>query len=116
MKAEAELKKAKAVSVKAKALYGKPRAVSRKAEATSRKAKAFSKDALEKELLKEARALKISKEESGKYVKKVAEKVTKWVEKRAGVTKADINRVVAKEVEKYNKDLAFIYKNRGKII
>ena len=48
----------------------------------------------------------------GKICLKVAERLTK----RAAVTTDDLNRFIAEEAEKYNKDLAYVYKNRGKII
>lgn len=82
----------------------------------SSKKESFSKAALEKELLKEAKIIKIPIGEAKGFSGKVAEKVAKWVEKRGEVTTSDINMKVADEVKKYSKDLAFIYKNRGKII
>ena len=47
---------------------------------------------------------------------KVADKIAKWAERREEVTQADIDAQIAKEVSRYSKDLAFVYKNRGKII
>lgn len=87
-----------------------------KAKAKLKKALKFSERALAKELVKEAKAVGASAKVAEKYAPKVAKKVASWVNARAEVTQEDINRVVAKEVEKYNKDLAFAYKNRGKII
>lgn len=110
-KAEAELKKAKAKKIKAK-----PQRILAKAKRKKPQALKLSKSIITKDILKEAKVLKISNETAEKYVKIVSEKVTNWAEKRATVTKSDINRQIAKEIKKYNKDLAFIYENRGKII
>ncbi|MBR5408464.1 hypothetical protein IK112_00765 [Candidatus Saccharibacteria bacterium] len=89
-----------------------------KAKAKSKKVgtNKFSEKDLIKDILREGKTIGASEKVVEKYAPKVAEKVRKWVEKRAEVTKDDVNRMVAKEIEKYNRDLAFIYKNRGKII
>lgn len=110
-KAEAELKKAKAQKIKAK-----PQRILAKAKTKKPQTLKLSESVIAKDILKEARVLKISNETAEKYVKIVSEKVTRWAEKRATVTRLDINRQIAKEIKKYNKDLAFIYENRGKII
>lgn len=101
-KAEAKCKKAQAGCAKAKTGF--------------KKAGAFSKAAIIKDIKTEARILKISAGSAEKYAEKVAEKVSAWAEKREKVTRDDLNRLIAKEIAKYNKDLAFMYKNRGKII
>ena len=85
-----------------------------KAEAESEKS--FSREKLVQEILREAKVLNIAPGAAEEYAKKVAEKTEKWVEKRGGVTESDISRVVAKEMEKYSRDLSFVYQNRGKII
>jgi len=110
-KAEAELKKAKAQKIKAK-----PQRILAKAKTKKPQTLKLSESVIAKDILKEARVLKISNETAEKYVKIVSEKVTRWAEKRATVTRLDINRQIAKEIKKYNKDLAFIYEYRGKII
>ena len=110
-KAEAELKKAKAKKIKAE-----PKKILAKAKKRKPQAVKFSEKTLLKDILKEAKVLKISNETAGKYAKIVSGRVASWVDKRATVTQPDINRQVAKEIKKYNKDLAFIYENKGKII
>lgn len=110
-KAEAELKKAKAKKIKAE-----PKKILAKAKKRKPQAVKFSEKALLKDILKEAKVLKISNETAGKYAKIVSGRVASWVDKRTTVTQPDINRQVAKEIKKYNKDLAFIYENKGKII
>lgn len=118
-KAKTDSEKAQKVSRKAKTKRKLAQAKSRKARKVSRKAKViyeFSKSDLEKNIIRESKIIKIPAGEARSFVAKVAEKVAKWTEKRAEVTEVDINRQVAKEIEKYSKDLAFVYKNKGKII
>lgn len=110
-KAEAELKKAKSQKIKAK-----PQRILARAQKKKPQPLKLSNSAIAKDILKEAKVLKISNETAEKYVKIVSEKVTTWAKKRATVTRLDINRQIAKEIKKYNKDLAFIYENKGKII
>ncbi len=112
IKAEVELKKAKAKKIKAKASIIKPRTERIKPKAEIK----FSKLTLKKELLKEAKVLNVSEDVAKDYVEIVTEKVASWVKKRSKVTQADVDAIIAKEIKKYNKDLAFIYENRGKII
>ena len=96
----------------------KAKAQLQKALAGSRKAKelSFSKAVVVRDIMFEAKALGISQGSAKVFAEKVAEKVTKWAERRASITEDDINAQIAKEISKYNKDLSFIYKNRGKII
>lgn len=77
---------------------------------------AFSEEELKKELLREARALKIPVGAAEAMVTEIAEKVAKWVRQRSAVTVDDIRQRIAREAEKYNADLAYVYKNHGKII
>lgn len=96
----------------------KAKASSQKALAGSRKAKAlkFSKEVVVRDVMFEAKALNISVGAAEDFAEKVSEKVVKWAEHRASITEDDINAQIAKEINKYSKDLAFVYKNRGKII
>ena len=96
----------------------KAQAVSQKALAGSRKAKelSFSKAVVVRDILFEAKALRISQGSAKVFAEKVAEKVAKWAERRESITEDDINMQIAKEIGKYSRDLSFIYKNRGKII
>ena len=83
---------------------------------SNKKVKAFSKTLIVKDIMLEAKVLGISVGAAEQYAKKVSEKVVKWAERREAVTEDDINMEIAKEINKYNKDLSFVYKNRGKII
>ena len=99
-------------------MFKKAKAKSELAEAQSAKTRAelFTKELVVKDLLKQARALNISEAVVEEYAGKVGEKVEKWVRARGGVTEDDVNSIIAREIKKYNRDIAFIYENRGKII
>lgn len=103
---------------KIKSRTRKAKAVKNKAE-TERKqpqAKSFSKSLIVKDIMLEAKVLGISVGAAEQYAEKVSNKVVKWAERREAVTENDINAEIAKEINKYSKDLSFVYKNRGKII
>ncbi len=84
----------------------------------SKKAKTVtvSKDLVVKDLTRQVKALSIPVASAEKYLDVVAEKVCKWAEARGRITESDLNSEIAKQIRKYNNDLAFIYENRGKII
>ena len=47
---------------------------------------------------------------------RVCDEVEKWVNGRPEITKADLDRVTAARIRKYDRDLAYVYENRDKII
>lgn len=79
-------------------------------------AQEFDKASLQAELLREAQTLKIPAGAAEIIAVRVAERVEKWAMQRPAVTLNDINHRVASEVEKYSRDLAYVYQNRDKII
>lgn len=76
----------------------------------------FDEKKLREDLLHSAKAIGISIGVAEIIVGKISQKVAERLTKRAAVTTDDLHRFVAEEAEKYNKDLAYVYKNRGKII
>ncbi len=76
----------------------------------------FNEKDLQDELTRSAKAAGISAGSAEAIACKVAKNVTEHIGKRAIVTADDLNRFIASEAEKYNKDLAYLYKNHGKII
>lgn len=76
----------------------------------------FNEKELQEELLRNAKAVGIAVSAAEVITVKVAQKVAERISKRAVATIDDLNRFIAEEAEKYNKDLAYVYKNRGKII
>ncbi len=76
----------------------------------------FNEKTLHDELLHSAKAIGLSVGAAELIIEKIVPKVAERMAKRAIVTADDLNRFIATEAEKYNKDLAYVYKIRGKII
>lgn len=76
----------------------------------------FNEKELYNELIHSAKAVGLSIGVAEVIADKVVKKVTEHLARRAVITIDDLNRFIADETEKYSKDLAYVYKNRGKII
>lgn len=76
----------------------------------------FDEEELRKELLQSARAVGVVGAAAELIAARVTESVAARVERRTVVTVNDLNKFIADEAKKYNKDLAYVYRNRGKII
>ena len=76
----------------------------------------FSKKRLREDILGEAKVLGRHMGAAEIVADKVVKEVAKWAEDKTVITEDDITRVASKKLEKYDTDLAYIYKNRGKII
>ena len=50
------------------------------------------------------------------FIDATIKSVEKSLNSKSQITKNDLERVVTKELKKYNADLAYVYKNRGKIV
>ena len=78
--------------------------------------KNFERRDLAEELRRDSKSLGIPAGSADIIIDSVIESVCSWLEKRSLITKDDLERVVSRELDKYNKDLAYIYRNRDKII
>lgn len=76
----------------------------------------LSVDGLKKEILREAKVVKLPMGTAEVVAEKIAEQTLAWAKKRPAVTTEDLNRQIAKNAKKYSEDLAYVYQNRGKII
>lgn len=76
----------------------------------------FNKNKLKQDILNEAKVLGIAGTTAEMIAERSAEAVEKWMKGRAMVTQEDLSRKIADELEKYNADLAYVYKIRGRII
>lgn len=76
----------------------------------------FSEEKLREDILREARVLSKHMGAVNLVVEKVLPKIKAWVEARGEITEDDLNRVVSRELRKYDEDLAYVYENRGRII
>lgn len=76
----------------------------------------FSEKNLNEDLVKSGLAIGMPEGTARAIAEKVTAKTAAWVATRAVITTEDLYRRVAQEAEKYSKDLAYVYQNRGKII
>lgn len=76
----------------------------------------FSEKKLAMEIRQEAQVLNLHMGAVEAIIDKVVARVGAWARGRSAITKEDLERVTARELKKYNADLAYLYKNRGKII
>lgn len=78
--------------------------------------KLFYPEELVDSLNQDSRTLGLPEESVSIVIKKVLESVLKWLENRDIITENDLERVVSSELDKYSPDLAFLYRNRNKMI
>lgn len=76
----------------------------------------FSPEELVNELTSESRSLGLPENSVPPIIERVLNAVTHWLEDREIITRGDLERVVSNELDKYSPDLAFVYRNRDKII
>ena len=78
--------------------------------------KTLDEDLLKKELKIHAKGVGIPAGAADEFVKRTLKEVLKSLKNKKIITDGDLERAVVRELKKYNADLAYIYKNRGKII
>lgn len=78
--------------------------------------KQFSEVSLHRDIMREGRVLARHAGAMEIIADKVCREVSKWVRERGEVTKADLDRVTAARLRKYDADLSYLYRNRGKIL
>ena len=104
---------------KAKAKYKKTKAKRKvseqKVRADQKKVK-FSREKLVSDIMFEAKVLNRHPGAAKIIAEKVVDEVEKWADAREFITEDDIRRTTSTKLKKYDADLAFIYKNYGKII
>ena len=76
----------------------------------------FSPEELVEELTAESRSLGLPENSVPPIIERALNAVTNWLEGREIITRGDLERVVSSELDKYSPDLAFVYRNRDKII
>ena len=76
----------------------------------------MSRKKIHDEITREARVLGIHPGTAEIIADKVTEKVMTWSKKRSMITEDDLNQRLAKEIKKYNEDLAYLFESKGKII
>ena len=71
---------------------------------------------LEKDLKLNAKALGIPIGSIEIFITETMKSLEKSLKDKPVITEADLNRLLAKTLKKYNTDLAYVYQIRGKII
>jgi 2-phosphoglycerate kinase len=76
----------------------------------------YSTEGIKATILRQAKSLKIPSGWAQQIADRVAEKTDKWIADKAIVTEDDLRKVIIKELDKLNADLAYAYRNHDKII
>ncbi|MBQ6486685.1 hypothetical protein IJI76_03145 [Candidatus Saccharibacteria bacterium] len=76
----------------------------------------LSKKKIHEDIKREAKVLGIHPGTAEIIADKVTEKIMNWSKKRSMITEDDLNERLVKELEKYNKDLAYLFESKGKVI
>ena len=71
---------------------------------------------LRTELKLHARALGIPSGAANSFINEAIAATEKSLAKKSTITSADLTRIVAKNLRKYNADFAYVYENRDTII
>lgn len=81
-----------------------------------KKVQEYSSERLKKEIMANAKSLNIAEKWAETIANKTAKHVDAWVKGRGVVTESDIRRVACEKLEILSPDIAYIYKNHGKIL
>ena len=76
----------------------------------------YSPAGVKASILKNAKSLRLQDGWAEQISDKVVASLEKWIAKREVITENDLRFAIAKELDKYSNDLAFVYWNHGKII
>lgn len=87
-----------------------------KRKSRQNKTQVFSEESVKTDILSAAKSINIPPGTAEPIAEKTAKEVTKWVMGRKIITDDDLNMRIAKELQKYSRDLAYVYQNRGRII
>lgn len=76
----------------------------------------FDKKKINKELVVDAKGLGIPIGAAEIFIKHALNSAEKSLKNKKIITQDDLTRAVTKELKKYNTELAYVYKNRDKIV
>ncbi|MBR3164025.1 hypothetical protein IKF15_01860 [Candidatus Saccharibacteria bacterium] len=76
----------------------------------------YSHEGIKQSILCHARGMRLPEKWSEKIAERAAQGVDKWIEDKEVVTEEDLKQRICKELETLSPDIAFVYKNHGKII
>jgi len=78
--------------------------------------KPYSATAFKQQILADAKSLKIAEKWAETIADQTIKHVDQWIKDRGAITTDDLNRVAYKKLKELHPDLAYISKNRGKIL
>lgn len=78
--------------------------------------KDFDETEIIKDLKIDARAVGIPEGAAESFIERTLKDAKKSLKNRSVITEKDLNRIILKELKKYNADLAYVYENHDKII
>ena len=76
----------------------------------------LSKKKIHEDIKREAKVLGMHPGTAEIIADKVVDKIMIWREKRAMITEDDLNQRLAKEIKKFNEDLAYLFESRNKVL
>ena len=76
----------------------------------------FNEQELKNELKIDALGVGIPAGAAEIFINQTLKSVEKSIGKKEIITKSDLTRLITRELKKYDKDLAYVYENRDKII
>ncbi|MBR5418791.1 hypothetical protein IK110_00875 [Candidatus Saccharibacteria bacterium] len=76
----------------------------------------YDPEGIKKNILQQAKSLNIPSGWAEQIADRVIEKTNKWIADKAIVTEDDLRKIIIKELDKLNADLAYAYRNHDKII
>ena len=76
----------------------------------------YNAEGIRSSILQQAKSLKIPSGWAQQIADHVVEKTNKWIADKAIVTEDDLRKIIIKELDKLNADLAYAYRNHDKII
>jgi len=76
----------------------------------------YSREGVKQSVLRAAKSARIEDGWANQIAERAAKAADTWIADKNIVTEADLRKVIAKELEEVAPDVAFAYKNHGKII
>ena len=76
----------------------------------------LSEKRIKDDIKREAKVIRIPAGTAKIIADNVAGKILTWAKKRTIITENDLNERIAKEIRKYNEDLAYLFETKDKVI
>lgn len=76
----------------------------------------YNRDGIKQSVLRASKSARIEEGWAQQIAERAAKATDAWIADKDVVTEADLRKVIIKELEEVAPDVAFAYKNHGKII